>query len=300
MLKRFASLHNLPSSPPVMVHHVPRYLSQHRDGPLAKVALLVVDGLALEQWIVIRDKISAQRPSWIFEEQSIFAWVPTVTSVSRQSIFAARAPFYFPASIYSTGREGSLWTQFWVDQGFSAAQIAYVRGLGDPNSLTLLHEVVSAGAVSVLGAVVDKVDRIMHGMELGSAGMHNQVAQWGRSGFLVSAIETLISAGFDIYITSDHGNVEALGVGRPGEGMLADVKGERVRIFPNETLRASVASQFENAISWPPVGLPEQFLPLLAPDRAAFVPLGKTTVAHGSITIEEVIVPFVRIAGGVE
>ena len=51
---------------------------------------------------------------------------------------------------------------------------------------------------------------------------------------------------------SDHGNVEAIGLGRPREGMLADLKGERVRIFPNEMLRAATASQFQPAIWWPP------------------------------------------------
>jgi hypothetical protein len=28
---------------------------------------------------------------------------------------------------------------------------------------------------------VDKVDKIMHGMEMGMAGMHNQVRQWASS-----------------------------------------------------------------------------------------------------------------------
>jgi hypothetical protein len=148
--------------------------------------------------------------------------------------------------------------------------------------------------------VVDKVDRIMHGMELGTAGMHNQVAQWGSTGFLVSAITMLVTSGFDVYITSDHGNVEAAGLGRPREGMLADVKGERVRIFPNEMLRAATASKFEKAIPWAPVGLPDEYFPLLAPGRCAFIPNGQITVAHGGITIEEVIVPFVHVAGGIE
>ena len=144
---------------------------------------------------------------------------------------------------------------------------------------------------------MDKVDRIMHGMELGTAGMHNQVSQWGRGGFLVSAISMLVASGFDVFITSDHGNVEAAGIGRPREGMLADVKGERVRIFPNETLRLATASKFARAISWAPVGLPDTYFPLLAPGRFAFIPSGQITVAHGGITIEETIVPFVHFAG---
>jgi hypothetical protein len=300
MLKRFGSLHNLPSAPPTMVHHIARHLAHQRAARNTKIALLVIDGLALDQWLALRDQIYAQRPTWQFDESTVFAWVPSVTSVSRQSIFAARAPFYFPSSIYTTSREASAWTQFWGDHGLSPAEVIYVKALGDGDSLNVLCDAVSSATISVLGAVVDKVDRIMHGMELGIAGMHNQVEQWGRTGFLVSAITMLATAGFDVYITSDHGNVEARGLGRPREGMLADVKGERARIFSDERLRAATASKFESAIAWAPLGLPDLYFPLLAPDRFAFIPNGHVTVAHGGITIEEVIVPFVRVAGGVE
>lgn len=299
MLKRFGSLHNLPSTPPVMVHHAARYIAHQRTANSGRVALLVIDGLALDQWFILRDQVSSQRPMWRFDESTLFAWIPSVTSVSRQSIFAAKAPFYFPASIYTTDREASAWTQFWTDQGLAAAEIAYIKGLGDPDSLQSLNDVLT-NRVRVCGAVIDKVDRIMHGMELGTPGMHNQVSQWGRSGFLVSAISMLLEARFDVFITSDHGNVEARGFGRPREGALADVKGERVRIFPNDILRAATASRFEGAIAWAPVGLPDGYFPLLAPGRFAFIPSGQVTVAHGGITIEEMIVPFVHVAGEVQ
>jgi hypothetical protein len=55
--KRYGSLHNLPSSPPVMLHHVPRYLAsmlEPSEGRIEKkVALLLLDGLALDQWVVL-------------------------------------------------------------------------------------------------------------------------------------------------------------------------------------------------------------------------------------------------------
>src|SRR5579883_1956877 len=110
--QRFGSLSSLPATAPVMVHHVARFLAGHLDA-VGKVALVVVDGMAFDQWLVIRHEISLQRPSWRFDENAVFAWVPTITSVSRQSIFAGKAPLYFPSSIYSTDREPSLWQQFW-------------------------------------------------------------------------------------------------------------------------------------------------------------------------------------------
>jgi hypothetical protein len=294
---RFGSLSSLPTNPPVMVHHIARYLAARREDA-DKVALVVIDGLAFDQWLTVQQEITRQRPAWRFEENATFAWVPTITSVSRQAIFAGKAPLYFPSSIYSTGREASLWEQFWVDHGVASHEIAYVKGLGDPPTLKAVEEALSAPKVKVLGAVVDKVDRIMHGMELGAAGMQNQVRQWASEGFLSALLDLLLSRGFVVFLTSDHGNVESVGCGKPNEGVTADIRGERARIYSDHLLRATVAARFPAAISWKPTGLPESFLPLLSADRSSFVQEGLRTVAHGGITLEEAIVPFIRVVGG--
>jgi len=295
---RFGALHNLPATPPVVVHHIARHLASQRSQGYSKVALVVVDGLAFDQWILLREQISKQMPQRRFDEAGIFAWVPTLTNVSRQTIFAGKAPLYFPSSVYSTDREPSLWGQFWADHGLSAEEIGYMKGLREPSSLQSVDELASSPKLKVLGLVVDKVDRIMHGMELGTAGMHNQVRQWAAEGFMASLIDILFSNGFAIYLTADHGNVEARGCGRPKEGALAETRGERVRIYSDEVLRNAVASRFPEALSWKPIGLPEDFLPLLAPSRQAFVLDGQRTVAHGGIALEEMVVPFVRVLEG--
>lgn len=71
-----------------------------------------------------------------------------------------------------------------------------------------------------------------------------------------------------------------------------------VRIYSEDILRSRVASAFPDALCWKPLGLPEDFLPLLAPGRRAFVLNGQRTVAHGGITLEEMVVPFVRVIEG--
>lgn len=170
-----------------------------------------------------------------------------------------------------------------------------MKGLGEPDSLESVQEMSSTPKLNVLGLVVDKVDQITHGMELGTAGMHNQVRQWASEGFMDSLFDLLLAERFAIYLTSDHGNVEAAGCGRPKEGMLAELRGDRVRIYSEDVLRRRVASDFPAALCWKPIGLPEDFLPLLAPGRCAFVPNGQRTVAHGGITLEEMVVPFVKV-----
>lgn len=294
--RRIGTLSSLPSNPPVMVHHVARFLAAQLE-QAGKIALLVLDGLSFEQWLIVKREVSQKRPLWRFDESAIFAWAPTITSVSRQSIFAGKAPLYFPSSIYSTGREANLWEQFWGDHGLGSHEITYLRGLGDSSSLRIVEAALSEPKVKIVGAVVDKVDRIMHGMELGAAGMHNQVRQWAAEGFLPRLFDILLSAGFTVYVTSDHGNVESVGCGRPSEGAIADIRGERARIYSDALLRATVAARFPSAITWKPVGLPDDFLPLLSAGRSAFVSEGSRTIAHGGVTLEETIVPFIRVVG---
>ena len=230
--RRYAGLHNQPPAPPVMVHHLPRFLARRlADDPRCKVALLVVDGLALDQWLVLRDALAIQRPGLRFREGAAFAWVPTITSVSRQAIFAGKPPFYFPSSLLTTDREASLWTRFWADRGLTVREAGYARGLGD-GSPDGIRELLSRPKIRALGLVVDKVDKIMHGMTLGTAGMHNQVRQWAEEGFMAGLLDALLNDGFAVFLTSDHGNVEAEGCGRPAEGAIADVRGSALASIP--------------------------------------------------------------------
>ena len=295
LLKRYPSLVNLPPVPPVMLHHLPRFLARQADDDRqAKVALIVVDGLAMDQWLVIRGALASKKPGFRFRDQAVFAWIPSLTSVSRQAAFAGKAPIFFPNSIQTTDKEPALWAQFWADHGYITNQVAYIKGLGD-GSLESVSEALSHPQVRIAGLVVDKVDKIMHGMEMGTAGMHNQVGQWAKQPYLSALLDLLLDRGFRVYLTSDHGNIEATGCGRPAEGAVADLRGERVRVYPDVTLRSKVKERFPTALEWDSIGLPEDYVVLLAPPRQAFIQDTQRSVSHGGISIEELIVPLVQI-----
>ena len=295
LFKRYAGLVNLPPVPPVMLHHLPRFLArQMGEDRNSKIALIVVDGLAMDQWLVVREALASKLPGLRFREQAVFAWIPSLTSVSRQATFAGKAPIFFPNSIQTTDKEPALWAQFWSDQGLMPNEIVYLKGLGD-GDLETVSEALSHPMARVAGLVIDKVDKIMHGMALGTAGMHNQVGQWALQPYFGALIDLLLDHGFQVYLTSDHGNIEATGCGRPAEGAVADLRGERVCVYPHAILRGKVKQMFPGSLEWDSAGLPEDYLPLLAPPRQAFILATDRTVSHGGASIEEVIVPFVRI-----
>lgn len=288
---KFASLINHPPLPPVMLHHVPRAMARDIEASSnAKVALILIDGLALDQWLTIKQGLSHQ---WD-EESSVFAWVPTVTSVSRQALFSGKAPYQFAKTIGTTRQEPKAWEQFWLDHGLNKTQVYYEKGLGTDNIDDLLDR-LSDRRHRALGLVINTVDDLMHGMLLGAQGMHNQVSLWAETGYLDRLVGHLVSHGYSIYLTSDHGNAESKGVGKINEGAIAEERGERTRVYATKALRESVNISPESAVNWPTTGLPNDYFATVMKGRDAFVAKNETIVGHGGITIEEVIVPFIKI-----
>ncbi len=295
LVGHYSSLINLPPTHPAMLHHVPRRLAWALEGAADScVALIVMDGLALDQWVTVRSFLQKQDARLVMREAATFAWIPTLTSVSRQAIFAGKPPLYFPSSIYSTHREERLWQQFWEARGVPRRKIAYQRGLGDGEAADVLAATIHPRDTQVVGLVIDKVDKIMHGMQLGSAGMHNQIKQWCRAGFLSELVGQLLDDGYKVWLTADHGNIQCEGRGRPTEGSTAEIRGERVRIYRTPELRARVVEEFPFAKVWQPIGLPADCFPLVAGGRDAFVTPGASIVGHGGVALEEVIVPLVK------
>ncbi len=92
-------------------------------------ALIVVDGLALDQWVSLRRVLQEYDNSLIIKESAVFAWIPKLTSVSRQLIFSGKPPCYFPLSIKTTNNEEKPWKQFWENNNIFRLDIAYARGL---------------------------------------------------------------------------------------------------------------------------------------------------------------------------
>ena len=199
--EHYASLITLPPIRPAMGHHLARRLARDmEDSGGKRIALIVVDGLSLDQWVTVRQILHWQNSDLIMRESANFAWIPTLTSVSRQAIFFGKSPQFFPASINSTDSEEKLWQQFWAANGISRPEITYKRGLGNGDVHRDLDETVHPGQTKAVGLVVDMVDKIMHGMQLGAAGMHSQIAQWCQGGYLGKLIDYLLN--YDVMLRS--------------------------------------------------------------------------------------------------
>ncbi|CAJ5232028.1 PglZ domain [Burkholderia pseudomallei] len=295
--KHYANLPSLPAAKaPIMVHHVPRYLSLRRGNGEQKIALLVFDGLAVDQWIQIRESLINRSQRLMFDENACFAWLPTLTSVSRQALFSGLRPREFAESIETTSQEPAQWIRFWQDNGLRANEVLYRKAIKRTDDLPALEAALANPSVKIAGLVVDTVDEIIHGAVLGKRGIASQIASWCESGFVDRLFSLLLDNGFHVYLTADHGNVEAVGIGRPNQGVASELRGERVRTYRNEALIAETEAGNQETFRVDVAGLPANFLPLFAGGRGAFVPKDDQVVVHGGISVEELIVPFVKVS----
>lgn len=280
---------------PVMVHHVPRFLRHRRSAGETKVALLVFDGLALDQWVQIRECLIASTERFAFDEGTAFAWLPTVTSVSRQALFSGLKPREFDNSIERTDKEESLWKTFWQNEGINVNEVMYQRALRQPHQLDKLETDLNYRCPKVVGLVIDEVDDRLH-KERSKKDVAMWIRNWLETGFVDRLFSLLLDKEYHIYLTADHGNVESTGVGRPNQGVIAETRGERVRVYRSEPLLVDSVAAYPNTVRLDIAGLPANFIPLFAGGRTAFVPEGEQVVVHGGVSIEELIVPFVKVS----
>jgi hypothetical protein len=293
--EHYSGLYNYPSSRPLMVHHIPGFMG-HRfaNRPQGRSAFVLIDGLAMDQWLILKERLQNSGMSASIEEDAVFAWIPTITPVSRQAAFSGKIPRYFTKTMDRTDCDESGWRKFWADRGITKAQVMFQSLTGELSELEALDDSLNP-QVTALGIIIYKIDKIMHGMQLGAVGMVGQVRTWADDGFLVQLLRKLQQHGFDVILSSDHGNTEAMGIGKPSEGILSDTRGERCRIYPDPVLSKNCRLTFPDAVGWEHPGLPEGTSVVLAPYGQAFSQPGKSIVCHGGASLEEVCVPFIRI-----
>ena len=288
VLMEYNNLHNLPYAPyPVMVHHIPHYLAYKNHGQ--KMALIVLDGMSIVEWRQIRRVL---QQTCQLDERFVYAWIPTITSVSRQAIFTGERPAAYAASINTTAKEARQWQSFWQSQGVLGMYVDYIKIADYPSTYEPYSNVKPTNKVKAI--VVDLIDQLVHRALQGNSGLYEEVKIWLNTGFVQDMVNSLLREGYEVYITSDHGSRECTGAGKIMEGVLAHTRGQRVRVYNSKTLRDKAAASYYG-VPWDSPSLPPDMHTLLAPVEYAFVAEGDKIISHGSISIEEVIVPFIKV-----
>ena len=136
MMHRYGSLHNLPyHQQPVMVHQISRFLAVERTRKkLAKIALLVLDGLAFDQWLLLREESGSWRHGVgaFRNRRHSHGFRRSLPSLGSRSSPGSRRSIS-PTPSRRHRRSRSHWLRFWEDQGVQRAGVELVTNLDGPD-----------------------------------------------------------------------------------------------------------------------------------------------------------------------
>lgn len=299
---KYSSLATQKLPTPHHVHHVPHYMSYLRSqGSAQKVALLVMDGMSLTDWLLLKSVWASRQANWKMKENLVLAQIPTITAISRHALISGLRPadFYHPNAAKAT--EAKAWDSFWMREG----------GLPE-NTIDLLAlrlekndpaPEITNPRLQALCLIERQLDEIMHGSMLGAMDHQATVNLWlsqNNSGInstkLENVINLLLDENFTVFLSSDHGHCEAYGIGKPSEGLMAQSRGRRARLYSDRRSAEHVQIAFNQTILWEDDGLlPKNLFALLPTGRQAFSELDEIVITHGGVTMDEIVVPLIEI-----
>ena len=260
---------------------VSRILEHINSKPAKKKALIVIDGMNYWQWNILKKALSDAGIG--SSSNASLAYIPTITAWSRQAIFKGDKPDL----LEDNSKEAKLFETYWLNHGVPGYQITFKKfSVSEP----LAVESIPADT-TILGLVCNDLDDIMHGSILGNNQLKMSTEQWISKSKIVASISALRTKGFQVYITADHGNIEATGLKnltlKDKIGALS--RGKRHLHFSNETLLNSFLEQ-NSALE---VG--KKGLSLYLKSEEAFTNANSQVITHGGSHFWEVIVPFISI-----
>lgn len=241
-----------------------------------KVALVVVDGMSFWQYLTLKKSLPS---SLKIQDSHIYSWIPSITMLSRQAIFRGGVPIRDYKQ--NPQNEEKLWFDYWKGHGFRDDEIGY--------EFNVLGE--SCGTSKRLAYVTVKLDEKMHASE-NYRDLYSLTKNWASS--FVNDIERLINNGYKVFLTTDHGNVEAKGWRRltPQEKVYLygdESRGKRHLIYDDANGMDELYNQMDHDNVW----RYEDWI--VWRNRESFSSKGCQEITHGGCHFLEVLVPFIKI-----
>lgn len=267
----FASLSDKPVTVDKILHNIK---SEKKE----KTALVCFDCMGWAEWFLLKDYLHELNLS--FEESELFALLPSVTSISRTAIFLGSTDVYnikTPGRAYEERAFGSF---------FPKKETKYFNGSDSISTDSLL----GYDYISVLFSFFDD---IAHAAQIPANGLEkllyfDAINSYLKNSNIIQVIKTLLQNGFELYFCSDHGSVVASGNGQRIEKYLIDNYAKRACIIPATSSELTELRK---------VNIPfvSEKVMVLPEDREMFAYKGKKEINHGGITVEEMVVPYIKV-----
>lgn len=240
------------------------------------VALVVVDGLSFWQYLTLKKSFP---DTLTIQDSYIHSWIPSITMLSRQSIFRGGVPIRDYKQ--NPQNEEKLWFDYWTNHGFKNDEIWY--------EYNVLGEF--CGTTKRLAYVTVKLDEKMHASE-NNRELFLLTQNWASS--FAKDIKRLIDAGYKVFLTTDHGNVESEGWRKLTSQEKVYVYGDGSRgmrhlIYDDTHGMDELYEQMDHDQVW----RHEDWM--VWKNRKSFSSNGCQEITHGGCHFLEVLIPFIKI-----
>lgn len=253
---------------------------QMNFSPKDKVALVVIDGMAFWQYLMLEAHFNNTIET---TNEVIYSWIPSITQLSRQAIFRGDNPV--STYVQNPTNEAKLWKNFWVNKGVLDAQITYEYSSMKEKDFRNIKRL----------AYVDvSLDEKMHACS-DYNDLFDLTQNWIENSEIILNIEHLISEDFTVFITTDHGNIQANGLNSLSHKQTLGTNKSGSRSLRHlEYSESWLKDKFLNDNpDWKPF-LGETENTVYVKNDYAFTSDSKI-ITHGGSHILEVLIPFIKL-----
>lgn len=243
-----------------------------------KIALICFDCMGYAEWFLLKEFLS--KFDFQFDETTLFTLLPSLTSISRSAIFQGNS------DVYNLKYPGRKTEEKEFANYFKTKQTKYFIEEDEISSDTLLgYEFISI--------LYNFFDELSHSAQFPPNTESKELYFKSLQAYLekstvIKDLQTLLENDFQIYICSDHGSVVAKGNGKRVEKYLSDDFAKRAVLVNKET---------KDLISERKIKIPfvDDKLFVLPEGRTMFANKNQIEVNHGGITVEEMVVPYIKL-----
>ena len=282
---------------PISLASVNAWLDQHVK-PDERLALICFDGMALDQWHLLKTFLQEQDKELTFTENQTFALAPSITPISRQALFSGRRPDSFADSWSKTDRDAERWLNFWAHREIPKQRIAYLPVKAGDSSMSPVVETIDSKNKR-LGILVNLFDDALHAikgmpLEADKRVLYSTLNGHLSNSYIRDLLKRLLEGGYRVFLSSDHGNTCGRGTGVLPPKAFIETYARRVAIFDQVSLAQEFA-QKNQGIYFRTKSLPSAVHPVYTAGIDLFASKDAIEISHGGLSIEELVIPFIEV-----
>lgn len=311
-----------PEDAPIMSQNLLKtYIIPELKKNKTPVFLILIDNLRYDQWQTIKPLITED--FWIDTEDVYYSILPTTTQYARNSIFAGMMPGEiakkYPDKWSNDDEEGgkNLEEQFFMEEQLKRNNLniksSYNKVLNLSYGNKVLNDVPGLFNNPFNVIVYNFVDMLSHArtdtqiikeLAADESAYRSVVKSWFEHSPLISTLKEIAARGGTLFITTDHGSIRV----KDAIKIVGDKEvNSNLRYKQGRTLNYNPKEVFEvknpETVHLPKINMSQSFVFAKGESFFAYpnnynyyVKYYKDTFQHGGISLEEMLLPIVKLS----